>query len=208
MKYKITVTTPDDRTMVVRLTAKNQADAISILQRQQGLHAFLDGDKIHRIEVEPDPTTDSKCYADTCKLERIGAAEYRCTDNETGAAVEFTARRFNETAHSVTNGTVQDEYEGAKAMKRIADWLQCYRLALVTKDTPNPQAVFDRQMSVAADRSGYTADELSALSGVGIGSIIRLYDNTRRQTTQNWRVSQLIDTIEALGYTLTLTPKQ
>ena len=211
MKYKITITTSDGRTLEVRLTAQNQADAVGRIAKQPQVLEYLNGATIARTEVAPDnDRSGDVLFFDACEL-------YHADDNpnghllavrhrDTGLIVEFTKHAFNRTAHTANpdRSAQLDAMTAATAQRTIADWLQFYRPELLYPTITTEQKLL-RQLSIAADNAGYTAPDLAALSGVQEKTVQKLIDGNP-DALHFCKVGALADIANALGYELTLTP--
>lgn len=213
MKYKVTIHTSDDRIAEIRLTARNQADAINRIAKYPEVIDFLNGATITRTEVGPDADKSGEVLLfDACELyhpdDNPSGHRIAVRHRESGIVVEFNRHAFNKTAHVANpdRAASLDVLDVATAQRVIADWLQFYRPELLFPAFTNSQRLL-RQLSIAADNAGYTAPDLANLSGINEKTVQKLMDGND-SAIYFCKVGVLADLANALGYSLILQPNE
>lgn len=210
MKYKIALTTEDNAQIIVRITAKNEGNALKRLNHQADFSEWLNGRKITNIDVQQDPQYRGEpLFFDTCSLSQAetGSGTYQLMHNPTGVVVEFNKHAFNKTAHTISDTSELDAITAASAQKEIADWLQLYRPTLVWPVRLTAEQRFINQLSVALDFAGYTPEDAEHVSTIPAFKIQKMLDGETK-FIRFTKGGTLFDLADALGYDLQFVSKE
>jgi len=124
-RYQINIKLSNGDELHTRVTARNQADAISRLEQTQEAIDFIGDNEIVKIDVEPVPIEpiDNERFAVTTIDNKPGW--YVVADLDKGLRIEWKKGMYNETQRvlPIGEGKPMEAQEGASAMREIADYL-------------------------------------------------------------------------------------
>ena len=212
-KYSVKITLSDQRTIVSKLYANTDGEAVSRVSSNAEFGKFAGTSTVKNIEVEeipadPNPFTpsDFDFFIDTLKP----SGWYRVIDRRTGCIVSFLEGQFNRTATVVQppeppEGATDDQATqyAAEAMRRIGDYVAAYHYNTATRGHIPYKQLLGMQYRTIRESKGLSLNELA--------TILQLPDTKPIERIESgWimenRFSRMEQIAEALGCTLQLIP--